>query len=157
MSLINQSAPDFALTDTEGNKVTKQDMLEKGGSSLILFFPLAYTSVCTTELCSMRDNLSNYEKLDTNIYAVSVDSFFTLREFGKSQNLNFPLLSDFNKEVSKAFGSFYEDFLGMKGIAMRSAFIMNAEGTIVYEEVNDDAGQLPDFEKIAAKLSEIKS
>jgi peroxiredoxin len=155
MSLLNKQIPDFVLTTQEGEKFTSADMLKKGGKHVILFFPLAFSSVCTAELCSMRDNLSSYQNLDANIYGVSIDSFFTLREFAKSQNLNFPLLSDFNKEVSQSFGTFYEDFLGMKGISKRSAFVIDQEGVIKYEEINDDAAKIPDFEAIANKLKEI--
>lgn len=155
MSLLNKEIPSFTLTTTDGDKFTKEDLLSKGGNSLVLFFPLAFSSVCTAELCSMRDNLNQYQNLNANIYGVSIDSFFTLREFSKSQELNFPLLSDFNKDVSESFGSLYQDFLGMKGISKRSAFVIDSKGTVVYEEINDDAGQLPDFEKIAEKLKEL--
>jgi peroxiredoxin len=156
MSLLNKKAPDFTLTNTEGEKLSLADLTSTGKASVLLFFPLAYTSVCTAELCSMRDNLKNYEALNANVYGVSVDSFFTLREFAKSQELNFPLLSDFNKDVAKAFGSLYEDFLGLKGVAKRSAFVLDAEGTVVYEEVNDDAAKLPDFEKIVEALNALQ-
>lgn len=155
MSLLNKEVPEFTLTTTDGKPFTKSDLLNEKGSSVILFFPLAYTSVCTAELCSMRDNLSNYNNLNASIYAVSVDSFFTLKEFAKAQNLNFPLLSDFNKETAKAFNSYYEDFLGMKGIAKRSAFVIDSNGIVQYEEINDDAAKLPDFEKISETLAKI--
>lgn len=155
MSLLNKEIPAFSLTTTDGKAFTKSDLLNQKGSTVLLFFPLAYTSVCTAELCSMRDNLANYNNLNASIYAVSVDSFFTLKEFSKSQDLNFPLLSDFNKETAKAFGSYYEDFLGMKGIAKRSAFVIDSDGIVRYEEINDDAGKLPDFEKISATLADL--
>jgi len=155
MSLLNKEIPEFTLTTTEGKPFSKSDLLSKKGSSVVLFFPLAYTSVCTAELCSMRDNLASYNKLNAFICGVSVDSFFTLNEFSKSQDLNFPLLSDFNKETAKAFNSFYEDFLGMKGIAKRSAFVIDSAGIVRYEEINDDAGKLPDFEKISKVLADI--
>jgi len=155
MSLLNKEIPEFTLTTTEGKPFSKADLLGKKGSSVLLFFPLAYTGVCTAELCSMRDDLANYNKLNTLIYGISVDSFFTLNEFSKSQELNFPLLSDFNKDTAKSFNCFYEDFIGMKGIAKRSAFVINSAGVVIYEEINDDAGKLPDFEKISKVLAEI--
>lgn len=153
MSLLGKEIPEFTLTTTDGKPFTKADLINSNGSSVFLFFPLAYTSVCTAELCSMRDNLANYNKLQASIYGVSVDSFFTLKEFSKSQELNFPLLSDFNKETAKAFNSYYEDFLGMKGIAKRSAFVIDSKGIVQYEEINDDAGKLPDFVKISETLA----
>lgn len=155
MSLLNKEIPNFELTNTEGQKFTKNDMLEKGGKHVFLFFPLAFSSVCTAELCSMRDNLASYNNLDANIYGISIDSFFTLREFAKSQNLNFPLLSDFNKDVSESFNSLYTDFLGMKGISKRSAFVIDSSGIVRYEEINDDAAKIPNFEAIVNTLKEI--
>lgn len=140
-------APTFTLFNTEKKEVSLNDY--KGKNVLILFFPLAFTGVCTTELCSMRDNLSMYQQLNTEILGISVDSLFALGEFKKQQNLNFDLLSDFNKDVAAQYGCLYEDFvLGMKGVAKRSAFVVNANGIIEYAEVLEDAGQLPNFEAI---------
>lgn len=140
-------ASTFTLFNTEKKEVSLNDY--KGKNVLILFFPLAFTGVCTTELCSMRDNLSMYQQLNTEILGISVDSLFALGEFKKQQNLNFDLLSDFNKDVAAQYGCLYEDFvLGMKGVAKRSAFVVNANGIIEYAEVLEDAGQLPNFEAI---------
>src|SRR4051812_2539675 len=111
-----QPAPDFTLFDTEKNPVSLSSY--RGSNVLVLFFPLAFTSVCTAELCSVRDNLKMYEQLSVQPLGISVDSLFTLAKFKAEQNLNFPLLSDFNKEVSKEFGSLYETFgFEMKGVS----------------------------------------
>lgn len=149
-----EKAPDFTLQNTEGQKITLSNEVGKS-NILLLFFPLAYTSTCTQELCTMRDNMKLYSSLDATIYGISVDSFFTLKEFKKSENLNFQLLSDFNKEVSAEYGALYEDFFGMKGVSKRAAFIIDREGDVVYEEILEDAGNLPDFESIREVLSEI--
>lgn len=119
---------------------------------MLLFFPLAFTSTCTTELCNVRDNLKQYEELDAQPLGISVDSLFTLGKFKEEQHLNFPLLSDFNKEASKAYGALYEDFFGMKGVSKRAAFVIDKQGIVQYAEVLEDAGSLPDFETIRGKL-----
>ncbi len=144
-------APNFTLKNSDGNDVSLESLISDK-SAVILFFPLAFTGVCTTELCTVRDNFTEYEDLNANVVAISVDSFFTLKEFKANNNLNFPLLSDFNKETAKAYGSLYDEFIGMQGVAKRSAFVVNKEGEIVYAEVNDDASKLPDFEAIKAAL-----
>jgi peroxiredoxin len=140
-------APSFTLFDTEKNKVSLSDY--SGQNVLILFFPLAFTSVCTTELCSVRDNLSQYAGLNTAVLGISVDSLFTLKKFKEEQALNFPLLSDFNKSASTAYGSLYETFgFDMKGVSKRSAFIIDGDGVIRYAEVLENAGEIPDFKAI---------
>jgi peroxiredoxin len=117
---------------------------------------MAFTSVCTEELCAMRDGISEYNKLDANILAVSVDSPFTLDKFKEDQKLNFPLLSDFNKEASQAYGAYYDEFVfGLKGVSKRSAFVIDKEGTIRYAEVLDNAGELPNFTAIKETLSSL--
>ncbi|MFT6809174.1 MAG: peroxiredoxin [Saprospiraceae bacterium] len=151
---IGDKAPSFTLRNTEKAEVSLSDFNDK--NILVLFFPLAFTGVCTTELCSIRDNISKYESLDAQVLAISVDSLFTLEQFKKAQGYNFPLLSDFNKEVSRAYGSLYEDFvLGMKGVSKRSAFLIDKSGTVQYAEVLDDAGQQPNFDAIVEKLNSL--
>jgi peroxiredoxin len=151
---IGQEAPDFTLYDSEKNKVSLAD--QRGSNVLLLFFPLAFTSVCTAELCSVRDNLKIYERLEARPFGISVDSLHTLAKFKAEQNLNFPLLSDFNKEVSKKYNSLYETFgYDMKGVSKRSAFIIDKEGVIQYAEVLENAGMQPDFKAIQEKLREL--
>src|SRR3954466_4868132 len=137
-------APDFTLYDSEKNKVHLSDY--RGKNVLLLFFPLAFTSVCTAELCDMRDNLGKYEQLNVQPLGISVDSLYSLKKFKEEQGLNFPLLSDFNKEVSELYGSLYETFsYGMKGVSKRSAFLIDQEGIIQYAEVLENASLQPDF------------
>lgn len=145
-------APNFKLNNTEGEQISLEDLVKNGGDTLLLFFPLAFSSVCTDEVCTLRDNMKLYDSLDTAVAGISVDSFFTLKEFKKANNLNFPLLSDFNKEVSEKYGVLYEDFFGMKGVSKRSAFIINSEGVITYAEVLDDSSKQPDFKGIQKAL-----
>lgn len=147
-------APAFKLVADDKQEVALNDF--QGKNVVLLFFPLAFTSVCTDELCHMRDNLSDYNDLNAEVIAVSVDSPFTLEKFKQEQNLNFPLLSDFNKETSRAYGSLYEDFvMGMKGVSKRSAFVLDKDGVIRYAEVLDNAGDLPNFEAVKETLSNL--
>jgi peroxiredoxin len=148
-------APSFKLFDTDKNEHSLES--NNGKSVVLLFFPLAFTGVCTQELCGVRDDISSYNDLDANVYGISVDSIFSLGKFKKEQNINFSLLSDFNKEVSSLYGALYEEFvLGMRGVSKRSAFVIDSEGTIQYASVSDDAGQLPNFDAIKESLSAIK-
>ncbi len=151
---VGAKAPAFKLFSSDKQEVSLADY--EGKNVVLLFFPLAFTGVCTAELCSMRDNIADYEGLDAQILAVSVDSLFTLDKFKAEQNLNFPLLSDFNKETAVAYGALYEEFvLGMKGVAKRSAFVIDGEGVVRYAEVLDNAGELPNFEAVKETLSSL--
>lgn len=146
-------APDFSLTDISGKQRTLAELKnETEGDILLLFFPLAFSGVCTRELCTIRDNMKFYNSLNTSVSAISTDSFFTLREFKKSNNLNFLFLSDYNKEASAKYGALYDDYFGMKGVTKRAAFIIDADGVIKYAEVLDDSEDLPDFKAIQVAL-----
>ncbi|MCU0388390.1 MAG: redoxin domain-containing protein [Chitinophagaceae bacterium] len=151
---IGQAAPDFTLFDTEKKEVTLSSF--KGQPVLILFFPQSFTGVCTTELCSVRDNIAQYNDVNAKVLAISVDSVFTLGRFKEDQNLNFTLLSDFNKEVSAAYGSLYDNFVfGMKGVSKRSAFLVDKDGNIAYEEVLENAGEIPNFNALMNVLKSL--
>ncbi len=156
MILTNGSkAPGFKLRDTEKKEVSLEDY--KGQNVLLLFFPLAFTGTCTEELCLIRDEKSFYDDINAQILAISVDSLFTLEKYKAEQGYNFPMLSDFNKDVSRSYGALYDDFvLGMKGVSKRSAFVIDAKGTIQYAEVLDNAGELPNFETINSILEKLR-
>jgi len=143
-----QLAPQFTLVSSERKEVSLSDF--KGKKVVLHFFPAAFTSVCTTQLCTMRDNYAYYEGLNAQVLGISVDSPFTLAKFKAENNYQFPLLSDFNKEVSAAYGALYEEFvLGMKGVSKRAAFVIDEDQKVVYAEVLESAGDLPDFNAIA--------
>ena len=154
MILPGQKAPNFTLYDT-GKK--EHNLTEyRGKKVVLLFFPLAFTSTCTRELCDVRDNISIYDNLNAEIIAISVDSLYTLGKYKDEQNLNFTLLSDWNKQASRAYYSLYEEFgYGMKGVSKRSAFIIDGEGIVRYAEVLNNAGEIPDFNKIKETLSSL--
>jgi len=152
---IGQAAPDFTLHDTEKNPLTLSE--QKGKNILLLFFPLAFTGVCTKELCAIRDDISLYNNADATVFGISVDSYATLKKFKADQGYNFTLLSDFNKEVSAQYGCLYETFGSwMKGVSKRSAFIIDRQGIMQYAEVLENAGGLPNFEVINSKLEQLK-
>ncbi len=154
MSVITgQTAPGFTLYDTDKKKVSLEDF--KGQNVLVLFFPLAFTSVCTAELCSIRDNIAFYNSTNAVVLGISVDSLFTLNKFKSEQGLNFSLLSDFNKTVSAAYGTLYEVFpaFEMEGVSKRAAFVIDKEGKIQYAEICATPGDLPNFNNIQAILS----
>ena len=152
---IGQKAPEFTLYDSEKNKVSLADY--KGKNVLLVFFPQSFTRVCTAELCNLRDNIATYNNANAQVFGISVDSVFTLAQFKESQQLNFPLLSDFNKEVSTAYDAIYTDWiLDMKGVSKRSAFIIDKDGNIRYAEVLEVAGDLPNFEAIQQTLAVLK-
>ena len=146
-------APNFSLFDTDKNQVHLAD--QKGKNVVLLFFPLAFTGVCTTELCSIRDNIGVYNTANAEVLGISVDSLFTLGKFKEEQKLNCSLLSDFNKAASKAFDVLYETFpaFEMQGVAKRSAFVIDKEGVVQYAEICPTPGDLPNFEAIQTVLN----
>ncbi len=151
---IGQTAPNFTLHDSDKNKVTLSEL--RGQNVLLLFFPQAFTGVCTKELCGVRDNIALYNNANARVLGISVDSVFTLNKFKEEQHYNFSLLSDFNKEVSALYNSIYHDWiLDMKGVSKRSAFVIDKEGTIRYAEVLENAGEVPNFEKIQEVLAKL--
>ena len=151
---IGQKAPEFTLYDSDKNKVSLKDY--QGKNVLLLFFPQAFTGTCTKELCSTRDNIAVYNKANAQVLGISVDSVFTLAKYKEEQQLNFPLLSDFNKEASVDYGALYDTFvLDMKGVSKRSAFILDKEGVVRYAEVLEKAQDLPDFEAIHKTLASL--
>jgi peroxiredoxin len=132
---------DVSLKDQLGKKKT-----------VLLFFPFAFTGVCMKEMCDVNDSLNAYSNLNATVFGISVDSPFAQEQMAQVDQLQFPLLSDFNKEVSTAYDVLYSDFIGFKGVAKRSAFVIDEEGIIRYSESLEDAHDLPDFDAIKAAL-----
>lgn len=151
---LNVKAPDFELT-SHANETIKLSEKLAHGPVVLAFFPLAFTGVCTEEMCEFRDGLSEFANLKAQVFAISVDSRFSLNAFAEKNNLTFPLLSDFNKEVSKAYDAQYETFLGLKGVAKRSAFVIDTQGTIRYRWVSDDAKVKPNLDEIRQTLKNL--
>ncbi|MEY3051561.1 MAG: hypothetical protein RLY31_1346 [Bacteroidota bacterium] len=151
---VGGKAPSFQLYNSDKQAVSSEDF--KGRPVVLLFFPQSFTGVCTTELCNTRDDIAFYQGLNAQVLAISVDSVFTLAKFREEQSLNFPLLSDFNKETSRAYGALYEEWiLGMRGVSKRSAFVIDGEGVVRYAEVLENPGELPNFEAIKQTLASL--
>ncbi|MEM6804072.1 MAG: peroxiredoxin [Bacteroidota bacterium] len=157
MSVLKQGdkAPDFQLVGLDLSPVKLIDF--KGKNLVLHFFPLAFTSICTAQMCTARDDKHDYGELDAEVLGVSVDSPFVLQKFAAENKLNFPLASDFNRNVSKAYAVLFEDnFMGLSQFSKRSAFVIDGEGVVQYAEITDGK-TLPDFEKIKNTLAGINS
>jgi peroxiredoxin len=151
---VGQEAPNFTLKNTDMQDVTLSAL--RGQKNVVLLFvPLAFTGVCTNELCSVRDNLNNYTSLNAEVFGISVDSPFAQKQWKEKEQLNFTLLSDFNREAVKAYGVQYDRLLSFEGVAKRSAFVIDKEGKVRYAEVMEDARNLPNFDKIRETLQSL--
>lgn len=149
---VGQIAPDFTLFASDKREITLSEL--RGSNVLLLFFPLAFTSTCTEELCSVRDNIKQYESFKAQPVGISTDSLFSLARYKEEQQLNFPLLSDYNKEVSETYGALYESWgFGYRGITKRAAFVIDKEGIVRYAEVLENASEQPDFSAIKESLT----
>lgn len=147
-------APDFTLKQKTADGLADIALSANFGhrATVLLFFPLAFTSVCTDEMCSVTQGLAEYEALNAAVYALSVDSPFAQEAWAKANGIGIPVLSDFNKSVAAAYDVLYPDLLGFQGVAKRSAFVISKDGTIVYSESNDDPKVLPNFDAIKEAL-----
>jgi glutaredoxin-dependent peroxiredoxin len=156
MSLdVGATAPDFTLMNQDRQPVTLSGF--RGRPVVLAFFPAAFSSVCTTELCTFRDSLAQLERTKTQVLGISVDTFFALKAFQTHEHLNFPLLSDFNKEVIRRYEVVNPDMIGLKDIAKRAVFVVDGEGRIAYREVLDDARNEPDYKNVQAVLDQLTS
>lgn len=151
---VNSTAPEFTLKQKTADGLKDVSLKDNAGKkqTVLLFFPLAFTSVCQDELCSVSAGLDQYSDLDADVWAISVDSPFAQEAFAKSAGITIPLLSDFNKDVASAYDVLYADLLGLKGVAKRSAFVVGKDGKISYSWSSDDPKQLPPFDEIQAVL-----
>jgi peroxiredoxin len=152
---VGAKAPDFTLTNQDREPVTLS--AQRGHPVVLAFFPAAFSSVCTKELCTFRDSLARLNKANAQVYGISVDTFFTLKAFQDNQKLTFPLLSDFNKQAIRDFGVFNEDMIGLKGIAKRAVFVIDKDGVVRYREVLEDARNEPDYDKVLSAVSSLPS
>ena len=151
---VGTNAPDFTLTNQDRQPVTLSGL--RGKPVVLAFFPAAFSSVCTKELCTFRDSLARLNQADAQVFGISVDTFFTLKAFQTDQKLTFPLLSDFNKQVIRDYGVFNEDMIGLKGIAKRAVFVIDKDGVVRHREVLDDARNEPDYEKVFGALAALR-
>ena len=154
---VGDRAPDFTLKRKKGDDLVDVTLSESIGKKkvVLLFFPLAYTGVCTDEMCSVSSGLNEYKALDTLVLGISVDSPFAQEAWANENQISAPLLSDFNREVCSSYGVQYEELLGFKGVAKRSAFVVDKEGIVRYASVSDDPKVIPDFGEIKQCLQSL--
>jgi peroxiredoxin len=152
---IGDKAPHFKLYNTEKKEVSLSDY--SGKKLVLLFYPFAFSGTCTAELCTMRDNRAIYNNLNAEILGISNDSVFTQKRYKEEQKLNFELLSDFNKETSKDYGSLYDNFIfGTRGVSKRSAFVIDKDGIVRYAEVLENASEQPSYTGIQECLKQLQ-
>ena len=150
---VGTKAPDFTLPNQDRQPVSLNAELAKK-PAVLAFFPAAFSSVCQKELCTFRDQLGGLNNLaKAQVFGISVDTPFALKAFADQQKLSFPLLSDFNKDVIKAYDVLNPEMVGLKGIAKRAVFVIGGDGTVKYKEVLDDARNEPNYEKLNAALA----
>jgi peroxiredoxin len=160
---VGTKAPDFTLSTKTSDGPKRIRLSDNFGkrNTLLLFFPMAFTGTCTAEMCEVSAGLNGYTNLNAIVYGISGDNPFAQAAWAEKENIIVPLLSDYEHNVAKSYDVIYDSFLpqmnlGMAGVPKRSAFIIDRNGVIQYAESNDDARQLPNFEKIKAKLEELK-
>jgi peroxiredoxin len=149
---VGAQAPDFTLPNQDREAVTLSDQLKKG-PVVLAFFPAAFSSVCTKEMCTFRDTIGELKQAKANVLGVSVDTFFAQKAWADQQQLNFPLLSDFNKDVIRKYGVVNPDMIGLKDIAKRAVFVIDRDGVVRHREVLDDARNEPDYGKVTQALA----
>lgn len=149
---LGEKAPIFTLRAHDKSQVNLESF--RGSDVVLLFFPLAFSRVCTEELKCVQNDYDGYSNLDAHVFGISVDSLYTLAEFRKVHSIGFPLLSDFNKEVSRAYDALHEEFgYEMKGVSKRAVFVIDPAGTLIHREVLENPGEMPDLQKVAAVLA----
>jgi len=160
---VGTKAPDFTLSTKTADGPKQVKLSDNFGkkNTLLLFFPMAFTGTCTTEMCGVSTDLAAYSSLNASVYGISGDNPFAQEAWAHKEKITVPLLSDYEHKVTQAYDVAYDSFLpqlnlGMGGVAKRAVFIIDRDGVIQYVQSNDDARALPNFEKIKTKLAELK-
>jgi peroxiredoxin len=150
---VGSKAPDFKLFDTDRKERTLQEF--SGKKVVLVFYPGAFTSVCTKELCTFRDSLAAFNKVNAQVLAISVDAPFANQAFASQNQLQFPVLSDYTRETSKAYGGVHNDFAGLTGYSAskRAVYVVGADGVIRYAWVSENPGVEPDYAAVEKALA----
>ena len=151
---VGAKAPDFTLPNQDREPVTLAEQL-KNGPVVLAFFPAAFSGTCTTEMCTFRDSAASLNTVSARVIGISVDTFFALKAWADAEQLNFPLLSDFNKDVIAKYGVVNPDMIGLKGIAKRSVFVIDRGGVVRHREVLEDARNEPNYAAITQALASL--
>ena len=155
MSNLNEIAPDFNLKNTEKNDIALSSY--KGKTVVLAFYPGAFTGVCDTEMCSLRDSMNSFNDLNTTVLGISVDSPWANAEFAKKYEINFSLLSDYNRDVSKAYDMIFNGLGGLEAYecSNRGVIIVDGEGLIQYRWVAENPGVEPNYSEIIEKVKSL--
>jgi peroxiredoxin len=160
---VGTKAPDFSLATKTADGPKQIKLSDNFGktNTLLLFFPMAFTGTCTTEMCGVSNGLREYSAMNATVYGISGDNPFAQEAWAQKEKITVPLLSDYEHKIAKEYDVMYDSFLpqmnlGMSGVPKRSAFIVDRNGVIQYAASNDDARELPNFDEIKAKLAEMK-
>jgi peroxiredoxin len=161
--IIGTKAPDFTLPSKSVDGLKQITLSHNFGkkNTLLLFFPMAFTGTCTTEMCGVSMDLSAYASLNATVYGISGDNPFAQEAWAQKEKISVPLLSDYEHKVARAYDAAYDSFLpemnlGMGGVPMRAVFVVDPAGIIQYAECNEDARALPNFDRIKGRLAEMK-
>ena len=149
---VGAKAPDFTLPNQDRENVTLSEQL-KNGPAVLVFFPAAFSSVCQQEMCTFRDSMAELGKLSAKVLGISTDTFFAQKAWADQQKLNFPLLSDYNKDVIRKYGVVNPDMIGLKDISKRAVFVIDRNGVVRHREVLEDARNEPDYAKVTQALA----
>ena len=149
---VGQKAPDFTLFDSAKQPTKLSD--SKGKNVILAFYPGAFTGVCTTEMCTFRDRFDSLNSMNAQVLGVSVDGIFAQKAFSDANNLNFPLLSDFNRETVEAYGVALPNFAGMEGYTAseRAVFVIDKNGVIRFKWIGENPGVEPDYDEVQRQV-----
>ena len=152
---VGQKAPDFTLFDSGKQETKLSD--SKGKNVVLAFYPGAFTGVCTTEMCTFRDRFDSFNSSNAQVFGISVDGIFAQKAFSDANNLNFPLLSDYNREVVTAYGVALPNFAGMDGYtaSQRAVFVIDKEGVIKFKWVGENPGVEPDYDEVQRQVDQL--
>ena len=152
---VGQQAPDFELFDNDKNLTKLSD--SKGKNVVLAFFPGAFTGVCTTEMCTFRDRSDSFNSMNAQVYGISVDAIFSQKAFSDANNLTFPLLSDYKREVGAAYGVSLPNFSGMEGYTAseRAVFVIDKDGVIRFKWVGENPGKEPDYDEVQREVDKL--
>ena len=151
---VGSKAPDFTLMDQDRKPVTLSSVVQTG-PVVLAFFPAAFSSVCQNEMCTFRDSIATLGAEQAQVFGVSTDTFFALKAWADQNQLTFPLLSDYNKQVIRQYGVVNPDMIGLKDIAKRAVFVIDRSGVVRHREVLEDARNEPDYGKITQALASL--
>ena len=151
---VGAKAPDFTLPNQDREPVTLSEQVKKG-PVVLAFMPAAFSGTCTIEFCKFRDSATALNQVNATVLGITVDTFFALKAWADQQKFTYPLLSDFNKDVTAKYGVLNPDMIGLKGIAKRSIFVIDKGGVVRHREVLEDARNEPNYDKINQALASI--